>query len=1165
LVTLTEPTELRITSQNAYDDTSCYGNNRGKIVIGAAGGTPPYQYSVNLGNPWSANPIFENLSVGSYKVFLKDDNGCMPPVEGMWLNLNQPPKVIITSLSSTDITTCFGGTNGTITTTASGGSHDLFYSIDDGATYQKNNGFFTGLNSTVVYRVKVKDTHNCFADPVTNSTGIWLNQPPQLIITSVSSQNIACFEGNNGFIEINSIGGSGQVQYSINNGANYMIMNRIEGLVAGNYIPLVKDAQNCTATWPTNITLTQPTKLVISNEIITDVNSCYGFQNGSIEIIASGGINPIEYSIDGGQSFYSFNKFNNLFSGTEYFVMVKDANSCYTTGNQHTINQPSFFYISSHSKTDIKACSGSPTGIISVTTGGGIAPYSFSVDNGVTYQSDNIFSTLTAGIYQTKAKDAHNCIADGIALEIKEPQKIKLSNVLSSNISCNGFADGNITMVVTGGQAPLRYSIDDGVSYQQGFYFSKLQRGIYTLRVKDMYNCELGPPTLPYILIDEPLQLNFSTMEYSNVKTCFGNKDAWIKLGVSGGIPPIQYSLNNGVSFSETGYFADLGAGANQIYVRDANFCFLKGPTITISQPHEISFLRNQKIDITCNGGSDGKIYLEATGGTGIINYSIDGGTNFSTQTVYTGLAKGAYLVMARDEKGCVRTGSNLSVVDPLPVQVVSSTYKNISCPNENDGTLGVVVNGGIGGYEFSLDGVLYQTSSSFSKLTNGTYIVKVRDANKCAAESAPIVISRPISTAAYEMSAVNGCSPFSVSFKKITSNPTYLWTFGDGSTSNSFSPTHIFINNDIVPKTFKITSHALSTTGCADSFSTSVTVNPQPNVNFAVFPKTQYFPNSTITIQNLCQSGYKNYNWDFGDGDSSQIENPKNHSYATCGTYLIELTAANSFNCYDTAYQTVKLEPEHPFAVFSTDYTEGCSPLSINFTNKSTKAVSYLWTFGDGAISTEKDPTYIYSEKGKYNVSLTAKGECGVETSVNKIITVLKTPIAIFSVTPDTIMLPDQFVRCFNATENGDFYQWNFGDDSTSNAFSPSHKYAKVGTYAVSLKVRSADNCKDSLVVQNAVTVLPAADLRFPTAFSPNGDGVNDIFLPVFEGIRKYELNIYNRFGYLVFSSKDINTGWDGTCGGQLCAMDTYVWKVFASNLTGTPFILSGDVTLVP
>lgn len=418
------------------------------------------------------------------------------------------------------------------------------------------------------------------------------------------------------------------------------------------------------------------------------------------------------------------------------------------------------------------------------------------------------------------------------------------------------------------------------------------------------------------------------------------------------------------------------------------------------------------------------------------------------------------------------------------------------------------------------------------------------------------------------------GCTPFTSNFTNQSFGAnTYNWSFGDGGISSSENPNYTYINNTSSNKFYTVQLIAQSSYGCNDTITNQVTVYPVPLVEFVASPASQTLPNSTVSFNNLTSAGSWSYLWEFGDGSSAVLPTPSPHVYSTYGTYRIKLKAYSDY-CEDTISHTININAPNPVSLFTSD-NAGCSPLEVYFENKSLYSEEYLWDFGDGSFSSNASPTHTYYDSGNYNVKLISTGPGGQDVSQTKIITVYEVPKAYFKVSPSVVYIPDQPVICHNLSENGMYYIWNFGDGENSFEENPTHYYTKEGEYNIYLQVKSEHNCVDSFLVYRAVVAEASGKIEFPNAFTPNsggpssghyveGDYTNDIFHPIFEGVIEYNLNIFNRWGELIFESNDLNVGWDGYYRGKICKEDVYVWKVKGKYSNGKSFVKKGDVTLL-
>jgi gliding motility-associated-like protein len=422
-----------------------------------------------------------------------------------------------------------------------------------------------------------------------------------------------------------------------------------------------------------------------------------------------------------------------------------------------------------------------------------------------------------------------------------------------------------------------------------------------------------------------------------------------------------------------------------------------------------------------------------------------------------------------------------------------------------------------------------------------------------------------PNPVASIESIIDNSCSPSNIRLYTTPGNTKYYWDYGDGQKeqTTSFNTSHIFqtINfSDTVYKAKVITESSLH---CIDSAFLNLNVYASPDAAFSITPESDTFPDKHFNVDNKTLGNRWNYQWIPGDGRIIQVPEPGNFEYQSPGTYNVTLIASSS-HCSDSISKTVFLKPAPPVAKFA-GVEPGCMPHTINLINNSEYADNYLWEFGDGSISTAKEPSYTYYQPGIYRVKLTIKGDGG-EASYSDTARVYIIPNSFFDLAPRYVYVNDAAVNFFNLSENADIFEWDFGDGTTSTELNPKHIYMEEGTFDITLKVWTENNCFDLYVMENAVFVEPSGKVEFPNAFRPASPlEENKIFKPgIIDHVASYHLMIFNRWGELIFESSDQEIGWDGTYKGETAKQDVYIWKVKGTYTDGKGFTKTGDVTLM-
>ncbi len=362
--------------------------------------------------------------------------------------------------------------------------------------------------------------------------------------------------------------------------------------------------------------------------------------------------------------------------------------------------------------------------------------------------------------------------------------------------------------------------------------------------------------------------------------------------------------------------------------------------------------------------------------------------------------------------------------------------------------------------------------------------------------------------------------------------------------------------------------------TNCISPVTTrTFTVPPDDaiSIGFTATPLIQTLPNSVVTITNTTTPGPWTQHWDYGDGFTFAGNNPPSHDYGIYGQFTITLTVTNNI-CVLTHTVMVRIDPIPPIIDFEGP-ASGCAPLTVQFINNSQYAdpSSYFWQFGTNqGVSFAVNPTYTYTQPGIYSVTLSATNVLG-DTVVRvrqQIIEVFASPVAQFTVNPDTVYLPGGKVYLNNQSMGAITYDWNFGDGETSMLYEPMpHVYDQEGVYTITLAVTNTLGCRDTAQVQ--VTALKGARILLPNAFTPSrgGPGSSDdreVFKPLLRGVTEFHMLIFNRWGQLLFESKNEAVGWDGYFNGRLCQQDVYVYKITAKYENGSVVTKVGDIHLI-
>ena len=326
---------------------------------------------------------------------------------------------------------------------------------------------------------------------------------------------------------------------------------------------------------------------------------------------------------------------------------------------------------------------------------------------------------------------------------------------------------------------------------------------------------------------------------------------------------------------------------------------------------------------------------------------------------------------------------------------------------------------------------------------------------------------------------------------------------------------------------------------GCIEADTVEVVVNPLPVITANASDDFICDGESTI----LWGEGASVYVWDQGVTDSV--------SYIPGSTSTYTVIGYDINGCTDTADIEVIVNPL-PDVLFSTDMTYGgCVPFSPTFTDLTNgpSSESVLWVFGNGASSTQMGSVInTYDSYGCYNVTLISTTAEGCTDSLTQDDFVCVNPV-IASFYPDVYeqSVINPIFEFTNESENATSFQWFFGDGTESDFVNTTHFYDSYGVYNVALVAMAEDGCTDTAYV--AITVNDEVLFYVPNSFTPNGDGLNELFIPVltagYDRSQGYEFSVYNRWGEQIFFSDTPGEGWDGTYNGLPSQNGTYIWYV--------------------
>ncbi len=1148
-----------LSATTSVTNVSCNAGNNGTITLTVTGGTTTYSFN------WNDAVVTQNrnnMSAGSYNVTVTDANSCSTTSSATITE----PAVLTISATPTDVL-CEGGSNGSISTAVNGGTAGYTYLWNDAVTTANRSNLTAGN-----YTVTVTDNLSCSA-----STSAAIAQPTALALSNTHT-DVSCFGGNNGNVDITTTGGTSPYVYIWSNTAT---TQDISTLTIGTYTVSVTDAHNCSAV--STATVTQPTALQVSS-VATNV-LCNGASTGAVNITVSGGVT--NYSYLWSNAAVSQN-ISSVASGT-YMVTVTDANNCTTTHSQIVTQSAAIAIAETHINA---SCFGYATAGIDITVTGGNAAYSYLWSNG--YNSEDI-SGVQANTYTVTVTDVNSCTGSS-SISVGQPTAFSVS-FNYNNVQCNGGADGNIDLTVSGSTPGYTYTWSNGAATQD---LNNVYAGSYSVTVNDANGCVANAN----MTITQPNSLVVVTNTHTSV-SCFGGSNGAIDISIQGGTFPFIYIWSDGANTQDR---AGLSAGTYQLTVNDQNSCAVSEPVI-ITQPSALSVTLSTT-DVLCNGSSNGSINSVITGGTA--NYSSVWSNGSATQNL-TNIFAGTYSVTVTDANNCslVQTGT----VNQPATLTVAAVKTDVNCFGTSGGSIDVTVTGGIPSYNYVWSNAA--TTQDLTSVPAGAFAVNVTDANNCSA-SVSVVVNQPAAlqialaktdptcngvingsidvtvtggTTAYtylwntgattedlsslgagnftvSVTDANGCSisgaeqlvmPVSMS---ATSTHTDLSCFGSANGTVSIS-----VSGGNVPYTYAWSngSSSQSINGLtAGSYSATVTDNKGciTNVNAVVVSEPTALNVATVATDVAC-SGAQNGTVDatITGGTPPFTYAWSNHTFAqdlahvSANTYKVTVMDAN--NCTQTATATVSTLPQ--LIANAVADTLACATAlgGIDLTIASGSA-PYTFHWSNGA--TTEDLTSIHP--GTYSVTVHDANGCPLDTSF--IISNMNS-FTVHASGGGTITL-GQTIE-LHATTTGSA-QTVFNWTPTYNLDCPTCADITVQpgqstTYTVVGK--DVNGC----VAQDTVSVNVIADhtIFTPNAFTPNGDGNNDFFQMFgnLDGIRKFSIMVFDRWGEKVYDSEQVDFKWDGTYKGELLPPSVCVYVMKAVFLDGyNEKVFKGSITIL-
>ena len=729
-----------------------------------------------------------------------------------------------------------------------------------------------------------------------------------------------------------------------------------------------------------------------------------------------------------------------------------------------------------------------------------------------------------------------------------------VDNIIDS-LTCYQSCDGQISLTETGTELPYRFAWSTTNLADTNATVSSLCGGNYVVTVSTDYCSN----TFNY-LVPEPDELVIvDSGKVDNL--CFEDNNGQVWVSVEGGTPGYSYTWSP-INIDDS-LITDLADGLYQVTVTDHNGCSTTASQIVNGPSGPLVIESIVATDIACFGEASGELDITVTGGT--VPYSYlwlhpDGST--SSPADPTGLYSGIHYVTVTDANGCDTIGNQV-ITEPTEMQVVTHVEPT-SCYDYLDGKAWVEPSQATPPYTYEWSTEPIWTDSVLINVHADEYTVTITDSRGCT----------KIRTLEVEQ-------PDQVMFSVL---PTSTLCIGENTdltmsvTSSPFAPYSYYWNgilstatiNVNPPVTTTYSAQVIDAHGCE-----SLIVHPVVNVFDPITAVTtpdnpEICEGELVNVTVEAQGGNGNYTYTLGSGlivsDSFTVQPEQTQDY----TVIVsdDCTTPPDTNQFNVEVWGIYVPSFHA------DRKNGCSPLTVNFyqdIQSHDEGTTYLWSFGDGSsssISFDPTPTHIFNVAGTYDIALeitTPKG-CKSEKIEYSYITSYPVPTASFTSHPSVTSIIDPKIYFENNSIGGDAWYWNFGDGDTTFAWNVEHRYSPVmNDYDVTLVAISNYGCKDSIT--GRVKIVEEVTFHIPTAFSPDGDGKNEVFRPYGNALSDegYSMTIYDRWGEVVFESTNINEGWDGKIkGNRKGTTGMYSYIIRFIDVYGVPHERSGYVNLI-
>lgn len=890
-----------------------------------------------------------------------------------------------------------------------------------------------------------------------------------------------CAGDNTGSANVVVSGGKAPYAYLWSGPNNFTAStDLINNLAAGEYGVIVTDRNGCSAR--ASVSVLQPERIALSTSSTNLL--CNGAATGTINLNVRGGVGGYAFNWEGPNGFSAVTQNLQGLRAGAYLLTVTDENQCQAQ-EQVVITEPTAVALEDVVSENV-TCNGGQDGKITISVGGGNAPYTFnwSGPNNFNSTSQNL-NALAAGDYEGKITDANGCQIIG-TVTITQPQPLAISADSIVPVSCAGRMDGAIFITVTGGTEPYTYLWRKEPRFIDNTQdIAELAGGQYTVAITDSKGCVANAS----FSVSENPSLELALLSVTSI-TCAGDGNGEINIAVSGGTAPYSFNWQGPQGFeANTQNLANLQPGQYNLTVQDDRNCVIRAQ-YNVASPQPLVIRAETISNLICNNAKNGSITVTVSGGTApYSNYRWSGPNNFtSTDKDLTGLAAGEYVGNVTDANGCVAQAS-FTISQPLPLALEFSKT-DISCNGRKDGRISVTVVGGVEPYSYVWSGPDANSSAQGLQINLGAgeYTLEVTDANNCTTLRRQIPIVEPdplIATVQPTRVTCRGGSDGKIDFN-VTGGVepyTYTWTLPGGQISNDKNLDNLSAGN-----------YAYSVVDARNCFLAPGVVTIEQGtlltVRVAADDPTTFCADKSATLVAVASEPGVVYEW---YNTSGAIEGAKQERLTvnTAGEYKVRIRNGEGCSAEsDVVAIAVNRLPEVSITNPINELTI-CEGGSVTLKAEAPTATRYQWFVANEEIGTGSQ--LIASASGAYEVRVTDENGC--QNSAFATLTVNPLPISrIRAPFSNVLCAPGDTLTLDAETDNGIRFIWRQNglvQAATGASFSMLANSFPVNTsYNITVEVIDSKGCSRTSDVQ-VVQVAPKPDatlnLNGPQRFCSN------------------------------------------------------------------------------